>query len=223
MAWTPVIVSDTDAQPVAARSQDRGTTVKILGMLGSLAMIAVLSLPAAAQAPIGPPSDERLEQQGMGERGDSGRWGPHGPHGGPGGGGWRGPMRRPLISLMLHHRAELELSASQVDGLERLRGDFMREAIRREADLKIARLDLMGLLRPDSADPTKAVDTAKAEGKIREIEKMRGDLRISRLRTIEAGKALLTQEQRTKLASLMAQRRPQWQHRAPAPPAPPRS
>lgn len=196
--------------------------MKIIGMLGSLALIVVLSLPAAAQAPIGPPSDEQLEPE-MGELGDVAQWGPPGPHGGGGGRAWRGPMRRPLISLMLHHRTEHELSPTQIENLERLRGDFMREAIRRGADLKIAGLDLMGLLRPDPADPARAVDTAKAEGKIREIEKMRGDLRITRIRTLEAGKALLTPEQRTKLASLMSGPRPQWQQRAPAGPPLPRS
>jgi Spy/CpxP family protein refolding chaperone len=135
---------------------------------------------------------------------------------------WHGPMGGPLISLMLHNRSELGLSAAQVETLEKLRGDFMREAIRREADQKIAHLDLMGLMRPDPADPTKALDLAKVEGKIRDIEKMQADLRIARIRAIEAGKAQLTPEQRTKLAALLAQHRAHWHRRGPEPPAPPR-
>ena len=56
----------------------------------------------------------------------------------------RGP-ERPLISLMLGYRQELGLSAQQVEALERLRADFQREVIRREAerlraDLRVGRL-----------------------------------------------------------------------------------
>ena len=199
--------------------------MKLIGMLGSLAMIVMLSLPAAAQGPIAPPGER--SEHGMGDRGEPGRWSPHGPRGGPGGhpGGMmgRGPMGRQLITLMLHHRSELGLSAAQVESLERLRGDFMRDAIRRQADQRIARLDLMELMRPDPADPAKAVDMAKVESKIREIEKMSADMRIARIRAVEAGKAQLTPGQRTKLTALLAQHRPQWHRRGPEPPPPPRS
>src|SRR3989304_3662749 len=46
------------------------------------------------------------------------------------------PQDRPLITLMLHYRTELALTPQQVDTLERLRSDFQREAIRRDADLR---------------------------------------------------------------------------------------
>lgn len=199
--------------------------MKLLSMLGSLAMIVMLSLPASAQGPVGRPEVERSEHM-TGDRGEPGLGWSRGPQGGPGqhhaGMAWHGPMGGPLISLMLHNRSELGLSAAQVETLEKLRGDFMREAIRREADQKIAHLDLMGLMRPDPADPTKALDLAKVEGKIRDIEKMQADLRIARIRAIEAGKAQLTPEQRTKLAALLAQHRAHWHRRGPEPPAPPR-
>ena len=45
---------------------------------------------------------------------------------------------RPLITLMLRHRDELGLSPEQIRRLEQLRVDFQREAIRREADLRVA-------------------------------------------------------------------------------------
>jgi len=131
-------------------------------------------------------------------------------------------MGRPLISMLLHHRDELGLSAAQVESLERLRTDFRREAIRRQADQRIARLDLMVLLRPDPADPAKAVDMAKVESKIREIEKMRADMQVARIRTIEAGKAQLTPDQHAKLTALLAQHRARW-HRGGERPAPPRT
>jgi hypothetical protein len=105
---------------------------------------------------------------------------------------------RPLITLMLRHRDRLGLSAEQVQGLERLRDSFQRDVIRSEADLRIADMDLSSLL---SADP---VDLQKVEAKIRDIERLKADLRVARIRSIEKGKALLTADQRAKLNSLMA-------------------
>jgi Spy/CpxP family protein refolding chaperone len=48
------------------------------------------------------------------------------------------------------------------------------------------------------------VDMTKAEAKVREIERIRGDLRLARIRSIEKGKAQLTAEQRRKLQELQA-------------------
>lgn len=116
---------------------------------------------------------------------------------------WRGhfaaeaPGERPLISLMLGHRHEIGLSASQVHELERLREEFQHEAIRREADQRAAEMELAALLR---ADP---VDMGKVEAKLREIERLRADLRLARIRTIERGKAQLTPEQRARLKSVL--------------------
>lgn len=108
------------------------------------------------------------------------------------------PEERPLISFMLGHRDELRLTPEQIQALEGLRADFEREAIRREADIRVAELDLQTLLR---AEP---VDLAKVEGKVREIAQLRADLRLARIKTIEQGKAQLAPEQRATLRSLLA-------------------
>ena len=108
------------------------------------------------------------------------------------------PVDRPLITIMLHHRTELGLSADQVSRLEALRGDFTREAIRRGADIRIAELDLATLLEQDP------VDLTKVEAKVREVAQLRADLRIARLRTVEQGKAVLTPEQRTRLQAMLS-------------------
>jgi Spy/CpxP family protein refolding chaperone len=107
------------------------------------------------------------------------------------------PAERPLITMMLHHRAELGLTPDQIGRLEALRSDFAREAIRREADIRVAELDLAGLLAQNP------VDAAKAEAKIREVAQLRADLRVERFRTIEQGKKVLTPEQRVKLEALV--------------------
>jgi Spy/CpxP family protein refolding chaperone len=107
------------------------------------------------------------------------------------------PDERPLISMMLNRREELNLSSDQVKNLERLRTDFEREAVKNQADLRVAELDLSEILNADS------VDVKKAEVKVREIERLRADLRLGRIRAIEQGKAVLSQEQREKLRSMM--------------------
>ena len=109
-----------------------------------------------------------------------------------------GEERAP-ISLMLRNRERLGLTADQVKYLEQLRNDFAKESIRSEANLRIAELDLTSLLE------TQPVDMARVEAKIRDIERIRSDLRIARVRSIEKGKAQLSAEQRRKLQELQAQ------------------
>jgi Spy/CpxP family protein refolding chaperone len=113
---------------------------------------------------------------------------------------------RPLITIMLQRRDELGLTPEQVQALESLRSDFQREAIRREADLRVAEMDLDAFLQ---AEP---VDMAKVEAKVREIERLRADLRLSRLGVIESGKAQLTPDQRAKLRKLLSEPRPTRPH-----------
>jgi Spy/CpxP family protein refolding chaperone len=124
---------------------------------------------------------------------------------------------RPLITIMLHHRTELGLSPEQVTRLEALRGDFAREAIRRDADIRIAEFDLTGLLAQDQ------VDLAKVETKVREVAQLRADLRIARLRAVEQGKAVLTAEQRTRLQSMLSGGMQHGAQGVPGAPAPRRS
>jgi hypothetical protein len=114
-------------------------------------------------------------------------------------GGGLSREERPLISLMLSHRERLGLSPDQIRQLEGLRDDFERESIRKDADLRIAELDLDKLL--DSVP----VDMAKVEAKIRDIEKLRADLRFARIRAVEKGKEQLTPEQRTKLQDILGE------------------
>jgi Spy/CpxP family protein refolding chaperone len=113
---------------------------------------------------------------------------------------------RPLISFMLSNQDKLQLSSSQVQTLEKLRNDFRRQSIRLDADLKVAEMDLAQLLDSDSAD------MGKVESKVREIEKLKGDLRLARLRAIEEGKRILSQEQRVKLKELLGGSQPDRSH-----------
>ena len=100
---------------------------------------------------------------------------------------------RPMISLMLKHREQLRLSPEQVKKLEQLRDQYQRQSIRADADMRILELDIASLL-----DQTN-IDLAKVEQKIRESEKLRADLRIARVRSVEQAKAALSAEQRKRL------------------------
>jgi Spy/CpxP family protein refolding chaperone len=108
---------------------------------------------------------------------------------------------RPLITTMLRNREKLGLSAEQTKNLEQLRDNFQKELIRKEADLRVAEMDLNSLL---DAQP---VDMPKVEAKVREIERLRADIRLARIRAIEKGKEQLTADQRKKLQELLGDQR----------------
>ncbi len=108
------------------------------------------------------------------------------------------PADRPWLTMMLDHRSELGLTPEQVSRLEALRGEFARDAIRRDADIRIAEMDLVALLDQEP------LDLAQVEAKVREVAQLRAELRIAQLRAIEQGKTLLTAEQRTRLQALLS-------------------
>ncbi len=178
-------------------------------ILSFAALILAPALPAAAAEP---PAATPAAQEELSQHFDNMPREAHGM-----GHGWRGHFRgrdgfggRPIISLALRYRQELGLSPAQVETLERLRDDFRREAIRRGAEIRVANLDLSALTRTDVADVGKQVDMGKVEAKVRELERLRAEQRLARIRTIEAGKAQLTPEQRTKLGTLLAESRLRW-------------
>ncbi|HXV84757.1 MAG TPA: periplasmic heavy metal sensor [Candidatus Binatia bacterium] len=113
--------------------------------------------------------------------------------------GSMGAREGPSLSMMIRNREKLGLSTEQVKNLERLRNDFEKESIRKEADIRVAKLDLHTLL---DAQP---VDMTKVEAKVREIERLRADLRFARIRTAQKGKEQLSADQRTKLEELLAE------------------
>jgi Spy/CpxP family protein refolding chaperone len=105
---------------------------------------------------------------------------------------------RPVISYMLSHREELKLTPEQVKKLEGLRSDFERDARKNQDDLRAAEKSLDDLTRSDS------VDLKQAEAKVREVERLRADQRIARIRAVEQGKSILSQEQRDRLRDMMS-------------------
>lgn len=157
-------------------------------MLMATALTMALALPAAAQ--VGP------MQQG-------------GQMGGVGGGmmgGMRGHdgMREgregrmmshegPLITIMLEHSQDLGLNPDQEKRLRDLRTEFSKESVRRTAEIRVAQIELDALLEQDQWD------VAKIEPKVKQIVTQQGDLRLARIKTLAAGRAVLTPQQLEKL------------------------
>lgn len=110
-------------------------------------------------------------------------------------------LEGPLITMMLRNRHELRLSQQQVQDLENVRDGYQREAIHYEADVRIAEMDLQRLLE------AAVVDLDQVKVKLQQIEHLKTELRLARIRAIEQGKALLSPEQHQKLQSLLGDSR----------------
>lgn len=112
-----------------------------------------------------------------------------------------GVFEKPLITIMLRQRQELGLSKQQVQDLEELRDGYEREAIRYEADRRIAEMELQRILKAGT------VDLEQVKVKLQEIEHLKAELRLARIRAIEQGKALLSPKQHEKLQALLGDSR----------------
>ena len=177
---------------------------RVLAAIVTLAMVGV-----GVHAFAGSTSEGETAKAGGSAQGATGSMGPGGMMGSshmPGrmmGSGMMGesmmgggsPGERPLISLALQQREGLGLSEDQVKALEQARSAFEKEAIRRRADIEIAEREVADLLR----EPR--VDLAKVETKVRQIAGLQADLRLTRIKSIEKGKAVLTADQLKKLMS----------------------
>lgn len=173
----------------------------VLGVWNAMASAQAPARPPAPGASVGPgagPGSGMMAPGGMGP----GMMGPG--MGRPQMPGMRGmdgdrgrAAKRPVITLMLHHRQQLGLGDEQVAKLRELRSVFEKEAIRARADLRIAEVDLDDLLDQDQ------VDLAQAESLVRRQEGVRSSLRLARIKAVEQAKAVLTAEQRQRLRRLV--------------------
>ncbi len=180
-------------------------------MLVTVALAVVLALPASAQM--------------MGPMGQGGAMGPQG--GGQGGGMMGGGMgghgmregrggralshEGPLISIMLEHSQDLGLNAEQERKLRDLRTEFAKESVRRGAEIRVAEIELDALLEQDRWD------LAKIEPRVKQIATLQGDLRLARIKTLAAGREVLTPEQLEKLKQLGHRMRSGWGLEGPGP------
>ncbi len=102
----------------------------------------------------------------------------------------------PLITIMLDHAREIGLTPDQERKLRDLRTEFAKESERRTADIRVAEIELNSLLEQDKWD------LAKIEPKVKQIATLQGDLRLARIKTLAAGREVLTPEQVEKLKQI---------------------
>lgn len=167
-------------------------------LIGAVLLIG-LAQPAAGQM-VGPP-------------GQGGPMGMQGP-GMPGRGWWPGAgvgresptlsHEGPLITIMLDHKQELGLSPEQERKLRDLRTEFAKESERRSAEIRVAEIELDALLAEDKWD------LSKIEPKVKQIAALQGELRFARIRTLAAGRAVLTPEQLERLKQIGHRMRSGW-------------
>lgn len=103
---------------------------------------------------------------------------------------------RPLVSEILSVQQQLSLSADQVRRLQTLRTDFEKEAIQRTANMQVAEVDLSSLLDADQPD------LSKVEAQVKKIAALQAELRFARIKTLDQGRAVLSQEQWQKFVSM---------------------
>lgn len=116
----------------------------------------------------------------------------------------------PWISIMLRHGTELNLTAEQVATLGKMRSDFQQQMGPKQEELRNTEAEIARLLQENPAD------LVQVKAKIEEAERLRAEFRYLRIEAVEAGKSVLTSEQRDKLKDLASSarsrfRRPQGQ------------
>lgn len=162
----------------------------ILAGVMSLALAPVMGRLASAHDEWGAPRPwskpwHRMVPEMMRDMGFPGPW----MHG-------RGPHEGPLITMMLRWKEQLGLTPEQERSLRELRANFEKESIRRTSEIEVAEIELKGLLEQETPN------LDRVEAQVRRVALLQADLRVARIKTIEAGKALLTPEQRGKLEQL---------------------
>jgi Spy/CpxP family protein refolding chaperone len=186
-------------------------------MLLVTALTVALVLPASAQmmGQMQQGGQQGGQMGGMG--GMMGQGGMMGGMGGMGGGMMGGMMGQggmregregrmmshegPLITIMLEHSQDLGLNPEQEKKLRDLRTEFSKESVRRTADIRVAQIELNALLEQDQWD------VAKIEPKVKQLATLQGDLRLARIKTLAAGRAVLTPQQVEKLKQVGHQMR----------------
>jgi Spy/CpxP family protein refolding chaperone len=100
---------------------------------------------------------------------------------------------RPWITLAITHANELALTPDQVKALTALRDEFQKDATRWVQDIREGERALATLYAQ------KPLDLAAIEAKLKDLGAKQAELRLARVKAIDKGVTLLTEEQRQKL------------------------
>ncbi|MFH0947890.1 MAG: Spy/CpxP family protein refolding chaperone [Elusimicrobiota bacterium] len=105
------------------------------------------------------------------------------------------------VKWYLKNSAELNLTNEQVKSLEKIRMDCKRDAIKRQADIKLARLDLRELIKQEKPD------FVSVRAKIKQISELQLTSKFAMIDAMESGFNALTKEQQDKLPQLKKKRK----------------
>ncbi len=135
--------------------------------------------------------------------------GPFGANGASGcncgqGGMQHGRMMKFQARRQMMWEKTLGLSKQQEEAIRQIKTSTLKETIRKRADVEIARVDLMSMLRKDH------VDMSAVEVKLKQIASLQTDLRLARIKAFEGIKSELAPQQRTKLRENL---RGLWMHK----------
>lgn len=107
------------------------------------------------------------------------------------------PGRGMLGEQMMSEKFEaLGLDEKQKETVKAIHLKTKKEMIRKKADIEVAQVELRELLGKDP------VDLQAAEAKVKQIESLRTDMKMTHIRTREEVKKVLTPEQKTKFAAM---------------------
>jgi Spy/CpxP family protein refolding chaperone len=128
----------------------------------------------------------------------SGGMGSMGQMGGQMGGGIRGGMMARMSTENLKQR--LGLTDDQAAKLKELRGTYLKTTTMQGAKIRVAELELNDLL------DEKTLDASKIEKKVKEIESLKSDLLMGRIRSLIKAADFLSPEQFAQFRDMTMQR-----------------
>jgi hypothetical protein len=100
---------------------------------------------------------------------------------------------RPWISFALAHAREVGLTPDQVKGLTSLRDEFQKSSTQWVQDIREGEAALAKLYAQ------RPLDLTAVEARLKDLAAKQAELRLARVKAIDKGVALLTEEQRQKL------------------------
>jgi Spy/CpxP family protein refolding chaperone len=113
----------------------------------------------------------------------------------------------PVITLALKHKSELNLSGDQVGTLEKIRSNYQSQVTPLHEQARSIEKEIASLMQQSPAN------LIQVKSKIQESEKIRTELRYLRFEALENGKAVLTQQQRDQLKTLVRSQHEQFRGR----------
>lgn len=101
---------------------------------------------------------------------------------------------------ILQFKKDLNLTAEQEQSIQNIRIAAAKDAIRRQADIKAARLDMMNAMRQDNPDFAAQRKFAK------QISDLQLQQKLAMIDAMEKSYGVLTKDQKAKLPQMMMQR-----------------